>query len=286
MMDLQNVLRQIEDRIARLCDSIRTEEATKNALIMPFIQALGYDVFNPLEVVPEYTCDVGFKRGEKVDYAILHNGTPAILIECKHWQQNLNLHGNQLVRYFNVSQAKLGILTNGIEYRFFTDLKEPNKMDEQPFFTINLAIMRDAQVEELQKFHKAHINFHNLSRTAGELRYTADLKSLLLSELTNPSEEFVRYFVQRTYSGRTRKDVLCRFGGLLQKSAKQLFGEMGSDLQKPSVDSLPDEPGAQEIPAQQEYQASEQEAYTLVKAILGQHVDTDKLSDSPTDTPA
>jgi hypothetical protein len=95
---------------------------------MPFIQALGYDVFNPLEVMPEYTCDIGTKKGEKVDYAIMKEGKPIILIECKHWAQNMDLHDNQLIRYFHVGNAKFGLLTNGIIYRFYTDLEEKNNM--------------------------------------------------------------------------------------------------------------------------------------------------------------
>lgn len=101
---------------------------------MPFINALGYDVFNPLEVLPEMTCDIGTKKGEKIDYAIMKDDQPILLIECKHWKQDLNLHDNQLLRYFNVSKAKFGLLTNGIIYRFYTDLKEPNIMDDKPFW--------------------------------------------------------------------------------------------------------------------------------------------------------
>ena len=133
-MDFKDSIRQISERIESLKDNLLTEEATKTALIMPFINALGYDVFNPLEVLPEMCCDIGTKKGEKIDYAIMKDGEPVILIECKHWAQDLNLHDNQLLRYFNVSKAKFGVLTNGITYRFYTDLAEPNKMDEKPFW--------------------------------------------------------------------------------------------------------------------------------------------------------
>jgi len=132
-MDLKDQLKQIADRVTKLKDQILTEEATKNAFIMPFLQCLGYDVFNPLEVVPEFISDIGIKKGEKIDYAIFKDGKPTILIECKDWRQNLNLHDGQLLRYFHVSKAKFGLLTNGISYRFYSDLVEPNKMDEKPF---------------------------------------------------------------------------------------------------------------------------------------------------------
>lgn len=114
-MDFKDQVKILSDRVESLKNSIQTEEATKNAFIMPFIQALGYDVFNPIEVVPEFVADIGLKKGEKIDYAIFKDNSPTILIECKHWNKNLDLHDGQLLRYFHVSKAKFGILTNGIE---------------------------------------------------------------------------------------------------------------------------------------------------------------------------
>lgn len=98
-MDFKDTIKQLADRIEKLKDNIQTEEATKNAFIMPFINALGYDVFNPLEVLPEMTCDIGTKKGEKIDYAIMKDDQPILLIECKHWKQDLNLHDNQLTLF-------------------------------------------------------------------------------------------------------------------------------------------------------------------------------------------
>jgi hypothetical protein len=121
-MDFKDSIKQISDRVLKLKDQIQTEEATKTAFVMPFIQVLGYDVFNPLEVIPEMVCDIGTKKGEKIDYAITKDDQHIMLIECKHWKQVLSLHDNQLLRYFHVSKAKFGILTNGLRYRFYTDL--------------------------------------------------------------------------------------------------------------------------------------------------------------------
>ncbi len=148
-MDFKDQIKQISERVEKLRDSLQTEEATKNALIMPFLQAMGYDVFNPLEVTPEYICDIGTKKGEKIDYAIFKDGKPVILVECKHWKQPLTLHDNQLLRYFHVSPAKFGILTNGITYRFYTDLETPNKMDETPFLEVDLLDIKNNQIEEI-----------------------------------------------------------------------------------------------------------------------------------------
>ena len=126
---MKDAVQSIAERIKKNQQFIQTEEATKTAFIMPFLQLLGYDVFNPTEVVPEFTADVGIKEGEKVDYAIVLNGQPEILIECKMCGHELNAaNENQLLRYFHASKAKFGILTNGVVYKFYTDLAEPNKM--------------------------------------------------------------------------------------------------------------------------------------------------------------
>jgi len=147
---------------------------------------------NPLELLPEMSCDIGTKKGEKIDYAIIKEGKPIILIECKHWKQNLNLHDNQLLRYFNVSKAKFGVLTNGIIYKFYTDLLEPNKMDKKPFLEIDMLNLKDNQIEELKKFHKSYFDIETILSSASELKYIHELKSIL-------TEEFVKlqkpYFV-------------------------------------------------------------------------------------------
>lgn len=149
-MDFIDQLKQFSKRVESLKDSISTEEATKTSIIMPFFAMLGYDVFNPQEFVPEYTADVGIKKGEKVDYAIFKDGKPVILIECKSINENLEKHDSQLFRYFVTSEAKFAILTNGILYRFYTDLEEPNKMDETPFLEIDILNLKENQVPEIK----------------------------------------------------------------------------------------------------------------------------------------
>lgn len=208
-MDFKDSIRQIAERIEKLKNNIQTEEATKNAFIMPFITALGYDVFNPLEVLPEMVCDIATKKGEKVDYAIMINGEPAILIECKHWEQDLTLHDNQLIRYFNISKAKFGILTNGIVYRFYSDLTEVNKMDEKPFFEINMLDLKDSQIEELKKFHKSYFDLDNILSTANELKYMRELKAQIATEFEQPSPELVTLLGKRIVS--------CKFTAKLQE---------------------------------------------------------------------
>ena len=150
-MELKEKIKSLADKVLQQKDNISTEEATKNAFIMPFIAALGYDVFNPVEVIPELDCDISKKKGEKIDYAIMKDGLPILLIECKHWQQNLSLHNTQLKRYYVASKAKFGLLTNGIRYLFYTDLEQTNIMDEKPFLDIDITDIKDYQIEELKK---------------------------------------------------------------------------------------------------------------------------------------
>lgn len=192
-MDFIDELRILASRIATTKDLVTTEEATKNSMIMPMIKLLGYDPFNPLEVTPELVADVGTKKGEKVDYAILRDGKPIILFECKKSGGDLNInHAAQLFRYFHVTEARFGVLTNGLVYRFFTDLEQPNKMDEKPFFEFNVLEFKDRDVEELKKFSKSSFDTNTILATANDLKYTRVIQTKLAEWLTNPSEDFVR----------------------------------------------------------------------------------------------
>ena len=150
-MEFNESIRQFSERVSILKNTVSTEESTKMSLIVPLFQILGYDVFNPIEFCPEYTADVGIKKGEKVDYAILEDGKPNILIECKSCSEQLDKHSSQLFRYFSTTPAKFGILTNGIIYRFYTDLEESNKMDLVPFLEINMENIKDSSINELKK---------------------------------------------------------------------------------------------------------------------------------------
>ncbi|MBQ9253281.1 MAG: type I restriction enzyme HsdR N-terminal domain-containing protein [Bacteroidales bacterium] len=218
-MDFKDSIKTIADRIDDIKDNLPTEEATKTALILPFIQALGYDIFNPNEVLPEMTCDIGTRRGERIDYAIFQDGEPIILMECKHWEQNLDLHETQLLRYFTVSTARFAILTNGIEYRFYTDTERPNIMDETPFLEINLLNLKDDKLESLRKFHKSYFNVSEILSSACELKYLNSLQDILEREFNNPSPDFVRVLcrqVEKTASFPQR--VVERFTPIVKKS--------------------------------------------------------------------
>lgn len=234
-MDFKDAIRQLADRILKHKELVQTEEATKHSFVMPFLQTLGYDVFNPLEVVPEYVADLGIKKGEKVDYAILKDEQPVILIECKHWSADLNPHNSQLFRYFHTTNAKFSILTNGFESRFYTDLAEPNKMDEKPFFIFDIRDLRDNNIEELKKFHKNYFNHELIVSTANELKYIGELKILLHNEINNPSPEFVKHFAKAVHAGVITQRLLEQFTELTKKSFQLYVNDLITDRLKSAL---------------------------------------------------
>jgi hypothetical protein len=281
-MDFKDQIKQIGDRVNKLKEQIQTEEATKNAFIMPFLQALGYDVFNPTEVVPEFVADIGLKKGEKIDYAIFKDGSPTLLVECKHWAQNLGLHDGQLLRYFHVSKAKFGLLTNGIVYRFYSDLVEPNKMDEKPFLEFNITEIKDNQVEELKKFHKTIFDAESIVNTASELKFTNELKHLIQQELNNPTPDFVKHFARQVYPSIVTAKVLEQFTTLTKKSIQQHITDLITERLKTAL-TKEDEANKEQEAIQAAEQAKleevkvvttqeELEGFMIVKTILRQKI--------------
>jgi len=287
-MDFKDSIKQLSDRVEKLKDNLQTEEATKNALIMPFLQTLGYDVFNPLEVVPEFTCDIGTKKGEKIDYAIFKDGNPIMLIECKHWKQDLTLHDNQLLRYFHVSKAKFGLLTNGILYRFYTDLETPNKMDEKPFLDINLLDLKDTQIEELKKFHKSYFDVETILSSASELKYTGELKAVINKEFANPTPDFVKLFAKQVYDSIITPKLLEQFTVLVKKSISSLISDIISERLKTALNNESAE-AEKDASAQEPVSTSEKgdkvvttddelQAFFIVKAILRTCIAADRIT--------
>jgi len=224
-MEISEQLVALKDRVINLKDKIQTEEATKNAFIMPFIQLLGYDVFNPLEVIPEFIADISTKKGEKVDYCIQKDEEPIIIVECKHWKEKLDLHNTQLERYFSFTKAKFGILTNGLLYRFFTDLDETNIMDKTPFLEIDFENLKDTAIVELKKFHKNTFDADKIIDSAGELKYYNEIKSIYEKELQEPSIELVRHFASQVYNGRLTTAVIEQFAKIVKKALNHKINE-------------------------------------------------------------
>jgi hypothetical protein len=291
-MDFKDYCKQLADRIANLKEQIATEEATKNAFIMPFIQMLGYDVFNPLEVIPEMDCDLIRKKGEKIDYAIMKDSKPIMVVECKHWRQDLSLHLNQLQAYFIASEAKFGVLTNGIVYRFYTNLVKPNKMDDVPFLEVNMENLKESQIEELKKFHKSYFDINNILSTASELKYMSELKSVIKSEFASPSNDFVRLLAKKVYDGVITSKVLDQFTDLVKRTIANHINDVMSERLNVAIKSTEEHVSTNVQPEEEEDKDTnsvdtknkiettieELEGFYIVKSILRNTIASDRIT--------
>lgn len=223
--DLKLKLEQLHQRVDLLKEQIGTEEATKNAFVMPFIQILGYDIFNPTEVIPEFICDIGTKKGEKVDYVIKRDNEPILIIECKHWKENVDAHNSQLHRYYHVSKARFGVLTNGHIYNFYSDLEKPNIMDEKPFFTLDLSNVKNTSTKILENFTKSGYNLENILDSAEGLKYIKAIRNEFEKELAEPSDEFIKLLVSKFFDKPLIASRLLSFKEYAKKAISNSINE-------------------------------------------------------------
>lgn len=251
---------------------MKTEEATKTAFVLPFISFLGYDVFSPSEVVPEFVADIGTKKGEKVDYAIIKNNEPIVLIECKHWSETLDLHGTQLMRYFQVTKARFGILTNGILYRFYTDLEASNIMDSKPFLELDLSNLKESAVNELKRFQKSLFDVDQIIDSASELKYLREIKYRFEIELKEPKDDFIRYFASKAYSGKLTSKVLDLFNGIVKKAIAQVFNEAINERLKLAISKEKEQQSAEEKEIEEIEKEKESKIVTTQEEIEGYHI--------------
>lgn len=293
-MDFNEQMLQLSQRIKTLKTSIATEEATKTAMVMPFFQILGYDVFNPLEFTPEFIADVGIKKGEKVDYAIQIDEKPLIIIECKSCNENLDKHGSQLFRYFATTDCtKFAILTNGTNYRFYTDLENTNKMDDTPFLSVNLLDLNDRDLVELKKFSKEVLDIDAILNSASDLKYVRLVREWFSSELESPSTEFVKYIIGNIYDGVKNQKIIDRFTPIIKKALLQQINDtMNAKIKTALSKDDPEENGAlnrldnaqnediEEPPIKEskiDTTIEELESYAIIKAILRTVVDSERI---------
>jgi hypothetical protein len=292
IMDLKLKLEQLHQRVVGLKDQIKTEEATKNAFVMPFIQILGYDIFNPTEVVPEHICDIGTKKGEKVDYVIRKNDEPILIFECKHWKENADAHNSQLHRYYHVSKARFGVLTNGTVYNFYADLENPNIMDEKPFLTIDIEDLKDSSIKILESFTKSEYNLENILDSAEALKYIKAIRKEFEKEIETPSDEIVKLLVNRFFDKPLIASRMLAFKEYTKKALAISINESISDRLKSAL-SINEKIEKQEnnkvnaVDQNSEIAkiittAEELEAFQIVKAILREKITSDRIS--PRDT--
>lgn len=304
-MDFADSLKQLASRAEKLKEQIQTEEATKMSLIVPFFQALGYDVFNPHEFTPEFTADVGIKKGEKVDYAIIIDGKPAILIEAKSCNVALEKHDSQLFRYFATTTAKFGILTNGLMYKFYTDLDEANKMDLSPFLELDMLNIKDNLIPEVKKFHRDVFDVDSISSAASELKYSKLIKSYFTEQLGTPADDFVRFMISHAYEGTKTQSIIDKFRPIVKKALNDYISELMNDriISALKADAEKQTPASATEPAQTDNAATlgvadtseekgssivttaeELEGFYAIKGILRGKIPADKITYKDTGT--
>lgn len=229
-MPLEDDLKAISNRIPDFRDRISTEEATKQSLVLPFLQALGYNVFDPTEIEPEFTADIGIKQGEKVDYAVMSEGEPVILIECKKVSDNLasDHRVSQLYRYFGATQVRIGVLTNGVFYRFFSDLESSNVMDTSPFLEVDLEHLDSRSIEQLGRFAKG-FDVEEVVEAASRLRYIHGMKQALMQQYNQPEEDFVDWLGRKVYSGRMTQTAREMLSNLTRRAFHEFVNDRISD---------------------------------------------------------
>lgn len=226
----------------------------------------------------------------------MKDGTPIMLIECKHWKPDLNLHDNQLKRYYVASKAKFGVLTNGIIYRFYADLIKENIMDDVPFLEINLEKIRETQIEEVKKFCKENFDLDNILSSANELKYMSEVKKVIRSEFDEPSAELVKLLTKRVYEGIVTQKVLDQFTDIVMRALKSHINDVMSEklgiaikateaAGAPIQSSSPATETKEEDPTKMDDKASkinttveELEGYYVVKSIVCEVIPSERVT--------
>ena len=245
-MDFADFAEQIKKLVVLLDnnkDKVTNEEATKMALVMPFLKVLGYDIHDPNEIIPEYTADVGDKKGEKIDFAIAKDSQVVLLIEVKSIKSILDPRDiYQLVRYFDVENVKFAILTNGIQYQFYTDFERTHRMDEQPFYSVKLdKNIRDSEIKILQLFSKSKFNIGQIIVKAHEIKYTGEIKDYLEKQVTAPEEEFIKFFMKKTnYPGPFHKKSIEQYSPIVSRAFKLYANQLAKNTHKSGENIIPD----------------------------------------------
>ena len=262
-MGLFEDLRNLSELFKKRKEHIKGEEATKHALVLPFLQTLGYDVYDPTEVRPEFIADFAKKKAngrfEKVDYLIQIKGEPAILVECKAIDAVVDAHDGQLRSYFNaVTSVRLAIVTNGLLYRFFTDLKLQNIMDDDPFLEFNMLQFSERAAGLIVPFTKARFNSGAIKPHAEEVISLSKITDFVNELLRNPSEAFVKLIISELNlvgDRRVNANVVARFEPIVKKAIKAALLDIVTkpiqqmqEPQQPTLPAAPQEPPAASPP--------------------------------------
>lgn len=242
-MNLKETLETLNKVASENSELIKNEESTKQFLILPFLNGLGFDTYSPKEVTPEFTADF-HKKNEKVDYAITLNGQPRIFVEAKSIHTKIVKNAPQLSRYFSTfPSVKLGILTNGIEYHFFTDLNNANIMDNKPFFIFNITSYTEEDFEHLIKFSKNLYDEETIKTLAESLIYFHSFKSVIKEIFDTPSDDFIKFVIKERFKFKVTQQFINASRPIIQKSIHEAISEVISekfniDVTQPTAESV------------------------------------------------
>ena len=286
-MEFSDRVKDLAKRSSYASKHALTEEATKTSVILPLIQALGFDVFNLDEVVPEFIADVGLKKGEKVDFAIKIGGKTSILIEAKPITMSLgSAQFSQLYRYFGVAEAKLAILTNGKEIWFFSDVDDRNKMDKKPFFTFDLQSHDEGEVKELSRFQKDGFSIEKILEAASNLKFINSAANYIKKQLTNPDEEFIKLVGRQIYDGSLTKSVVEQLRPAIQSALDEVIRDRIRDKLNVAFRPEPVQSEVNSVKATDEDVTSsevettyeETQAFLIVRAIGSRLIDIERIT--------
>ena len=284
-MTFENQVKEFAKTIPKKLDHIDSEETTKIALITPFLRIMGYDTTDPSEVRAEYTADVGTKQGEKVDFAILEDNKPLVFIECKQASNELNPDNiSQLYRYFSITDIQIGILTNGVEYQFFTTGEDNNRMDEKPFLDINMLQLTKKDIKELEKFKKVNFDIDEVVSRADNLKYRNLIKKTLIAEFETPSDEFIRAIGKQVYEGILTQGVKEKFSNIITVAIAEIINERVNKTLADAVASNEEEQEDNNTVEEEEdidgiiTTQMEKEGYFIIKSIASEITDSNRVA--------
>lgn len=273
--DLTTALNRLADKIKEHEDQLQTTEAaTKQWIINPFIKALGYNPNNPDEVVPEFHTDVGIKKKDKVDYAIMRDGQPLMIMECKCYGSDLdNAHRNQLYRYFGTTDTRMAILTNGLDFWVFSDLEESNKMDLKPFLTFKLThvdLMKKNLISRIKLLTKAEFNYPRLVHIGRRLKAENEAYEWFDQQSTDPSDSFVKFVLKEVTQKRATSKAVKQYKSIVQKTLAKFFEDKTINTIQSFYESKvqQDEDSADEQPLKIETTKEELEGVYTIKGII------------------
>ena len=294
-MDFEDRIYAHAKRVSDLKDVAEREEAAKTALILPFLKVMGYDAFDPRVVVPEYHAHFGKKKAEKVDYAIKRDDEVIMLLEAKSAVDPLDSNcAKQLQLYFNaLPSAKIAILTNGVVYKFFTDLENESIMDEKPFMVFDFMSIEQPLIPELKKLCNDCFDVNIALAAAQELKYLRQLKKIIAEEIKNPSDELVKYFVKQVYTKTVWANVIESFRDPVRLAFEHYINDVinarlkgamqpnSYDLQENSeAEVKPEDEAETGVSAKDRIETTQEEweGYYLVKSILRDTISPDRIA--------